>query len=96
MLQGVSGMVMTHSDGAARRAILDFIAIGMDAQTTLPFGPEDEVRRVARERMDVLWCTGGYTLAPTHNVQADMPPANIVVMYAEAESARSGKGDLDE
>ena len=89
-------MVTTHSDGAARRAIPDFITIGMDALATLPFGTEDEVRRVARERMDVLWCPGGYTLAPTHNVQADMSPANIVVMYAQAESARSGKRDLDE
>jgi len=64
---------------------------GMDVQNTLPFGTEDEVRRVARERIDVLGHDGGYILAPTHNVQVDTPPANIVAMYTESGSIRSGK-----
>jgi uroporphyrinogen decarboxylase len=67
----------------------------MDVQSTLPFGTEDEVRRVARERIDVLG-RGGYILAPTHNVQVDMPPAIIIAMYAEGRSVRSGKVDSDE
>jgi uroporphyrinogen decarboxylase len=57
---------------------------GMDVQSTLPFGSEEEVRRVTRERIDVLSRNGGYILAPTHNIQADTPPANIVAMYEEA------------
>jgi uroporphyrinogen decarboxylase len=62
---------------------------GMDVQSTLPFGTEDEVKRITRERIDVLGRTGGYILAPTHNVQVDTPPANIVAMYTEAGSLRS-------
>lgn len=59
---------------------------GMDVQSTLPFGSEEEVRRVARERIDVLAKGGGYILSPTHNIQVDTPPANIVAMYREAGS----------
>jgi len=66
---------------------------GMDVQSTLPFGAEDEVRRVVQERIAVLGRDGGYILAPTHNIQADAPPANIVAMYAAAGSVRPGKGD---
>jgi len=62
---------------------------GMDVQSTLPFGTEDEVRRVARERINVLGRGGGYILAPTHNVQVDTPPANIVAMYTEAACVRA-------
>jgi uroporphyrinogen decarboxylase len=59
---------------------------GMDVQTTLPQGTEEEVRMVTRERIDVLGCGGGYILSPTHNIQADTPPENVVAMYDEAGS----------
>ena len=60
---------------------------GMDVQSTLPFGSEAEVRRVTRERIAVLGAGGGYILAPTHNIQGDTPPENVVAMYEEAGSA---------
>jgi uroporphyrinogen decarboxylase len=63
---------------------------GMDVQTTLPRGTAEEVRRVARERIDVLGRGGGYIMSPTHNIQPDTPPLNILAMYAEAGSLRSG------
>ena len=59
---------------------------GMDVQSTLPRGTEEEVRQVTRERIEVLGKGGGYILSPTHNIQVDTPPANIVAMYAEAGS----------
>ncbi len=59
---------------------------GMDVQSTLPAGTPEEVRRVTQERIDVLGRDGGYILAPTHNIQIDTPPANIVAMYAQAGS----------
>ncbi|MFQ5854259.1 MAG: uroporphyrinogen decarboxylase family protein [Anaerolineae bacterium] len=66
---------------------------GIDVQSTLPFGTEEEVRQVTRERIEVLGKGGGYILAPTHNVQVDTPPQNIVAMYAETGSLRpSGDG----
>jgi len=65
---------------------------GMDIQHTLPFGSQDEVRRAARELIGVLGRGGGYILAPTHNIQVDTPPENIVAMYSEAGSLRPGNG----
>jgi uroporphyrinogen decarboxylase len=59
---------------------------GMDVQTTLPRGSREEVRRVVRERVETLSRDGGYILSPTHNIQADTPPENIVAMYQEAGS----------
>jgi uroporphyrinogen decarboxylase len=59
---------------------------GMDVQSTLPREGEEGVRRVTRERIDVLGREGGYILSPTHNVQVDTPPCNIVAMYSEAGS----------
>jgi uroporphyrinogen decarboxylase len=61
----------------------------MDIQHTLPFGSQDEVRRTARELIGVLGRDGGYILAPTHNIQVDTPPENIIAMYSEAGSLRS-------
>jgi uroporphyrinogen decarboxylase len=65
---------------------------GMDVQTTLPGSTEPEVRQIARERITVLGRNGGYVLAPTHNIQVDTPPANMVAMYVEAGSVHSGAG----
>jgi uroporphyrinogen decarboxylase len=61
---------------------------GMDVQSTLPFGSVEEVERVARERVAVLGNGGGYILAPTHNIQVDTPPENVVAMYRAAGSYR--------
>ena len=62
---------------------------GMDVQSTLPKETEEEVRRITRERIEVLGRGGGYILAPTHNIQIDTPVANILAMYAEAGSLES-------
>jgi len=54
----------------------------IDIQQTLPTGTPDDVRREVRERVAQLG-PNGYILGPTHNLQADIPPANIVAMYEE-------------
>ena len=59
---------------------------GMDVQSTLPFGSEEEVRRVVAERVRVLGAGGGYILSPTHNIQVDTPAGNVVAMYQAAGS----------
>ncbi len=66
---------------------------GMDVQSTLPLGTEEEVRSAARERIEILGRGGGYILSPTHNIQVDTPPQNILAMYAEAGSLRPQTGD---
>jgi len=54
---------------------------GVDNQQTLAFGSPDEVRNEVRENIRVLGKSGGYILAPCHNIQPLSPPENIVAMY---------------
>jgi uroporphyrinogen decarboxylase len=55
---------------------------GANSQHTLPFGTPASVRREAEESLEIFGKKGGYILAPTHNVQADVPPENLVSLYA--------------
>jgi uroporphyrinogen decarboxylase len=57
---------------------------GADVQRILPLGTPEEVRRDVRRRLEVLAPGGGYVFAPIHNLQADVPPENMVAMYEEA------------
>jgi len=64
---------------------------GIDVQELLPHGTPDEVRRATRrvvEEFDGL--RGGLIAAPSHTVQADTPPENIVAM---ADAVRSFTAD---
>jgi uroporphyrinogen decarboxylase len=56
-------------------------------QRTLPFGSPQEVRREVRQSIELFTDAGrrgGYVTAPIHNIQADVPAANIVALYEEA------------
>lgn len=57
---------------------------GIDTQRVLPFGTPEEVREEVRRRIDDLAPGGGYVLCAVHNIQADVPPENIVALYEEA------------
>jgi uroporphyrinogen decarboxylase len=57
---------------------------GVSVQTTLPFGSVEDVRREARERIDVLGAGGGYILGPSHAIQAGTPPENITALFDTA------------
>jgi len=59
---------------------------GADAQRILPLGTPEEVRRDVRRRIEVFAPGGGYVFAPIHDLQADVPPENVVAMYEEAAS----------
>lgn len=54
---------------------------GIDIQEVLPFGSQDEIETEVIKRITALGEGGGYILAPAHNVQADVPPENLVAMY---------------
>ena len=58
---------------------------GIDMQTVLPHGTPQEVQAEARRYCDLLGQNGGYILAPTHLFQPDVPPENIIAMYAEPD-----------
>jgi uroporphyrinogen decarboxylase len=53
---------------------------GIDTQHVLPFGSPAEVKAEARKTLQALGPGGGYILAPTHYVQADVPPANVIAL----------------
>lgn len=53
---------------------------GMDIQGVLPFGTPQDVTAEARKVMSALGRGGGYILAPTHYVQPDVPPENLIAL----------------
>ena len=53
----------------------------IDVQKTLPAGTAEEVRKEVRERIETLGRDGGFILAPSHNLQPDIPAENIIAMY---------------
>lgn len=58
---------------------------GIDTQSILPHGTEEEVRAEVEKRIADLAPSGGYVLAPVHNIQPDVPPENIVAMCDHAK-----------
>jgi uroporphyrinogen decarboxylase len=60
---------------------------GIDIQQLLPHGTPDDVARQTQQcASDFQADRGGYILAPAHNVQADVPPENILAMIEAAKS----------
>jgi len=59
---------------------------GVDTQHVLPQGTPEEVSREARLRIRQLGAGGGYVLNAVHNIQADVPPENVIALYAAADS----------
>jgi uroporphyrinogen decarboxylase len=53
---------------------------GIDTQHVLPGGSVDDVRTEVRRRIRDLGPGGGFVLAAVHNIQADVPPQNILAM----------------
>ena len=57
---------------------------GVDTQRVLPFGtPQDVVDEVKR-RIHDLAPGGGFVFGSVHNIQANVPPENIVAMFDTA------------
>lgn len=54
---------------------------GCDTQRVLPFGTPDEVKDEVKKRIDDLAEEGGFVLNSVHNIQADVPPENILAMF---------------
>ena len=59
---------------------------GIDTHRVLPFGTPEEVRKEVRRMINILGKKGGYVLASVHNIQAEVPPENIVAMFEEGKS----------
>jgi uroporphyrinogen decarboxylase len=59
---------------------LTFWGGGVDTQRILWAGTPDEVRTEVRHRLDALMPGGGFVFAAVHNIQAGVPPENVVAM----------------
>jgi uroporphyrinogen decarboxylase len=59
---------------------------GVDEQRVLPFGSEQAVEEEVIRCLRAFAPGGGYILAPSHYVQADVPPANVVAMCRAART----------
>jgi len=57
---------------------------GVDTQYVLPFGTPQEVADEVKRRIDDLAPGGGYVFAAVHNIQALVPPENIVTAFETA------------
>ena len=54
---------------------------GVDTQRVLPFGSPQEVAEEVKRRIDDLAPGGGFVFAAVHNIQALVPPENIVAAF---------------
>ncbi|MCL2519189.1 MAG: methyltransferase, partial [Oscillospiraceae bacterium] len=59
----------------------DYISFsgGVDVQTVLPHGTPESVREEVFYLLDTFK-NGGYILHPSHNIQVDTPPENVIAM----------------
>lgn len=53
---------------------------GIDTQNTLPRGRPEEVREEVKHNIEALAPGGGFVFNTVHNIQADVPPENILAM----------------
>ncbi len=54
---------------------------GIDIQRLLPRGTPEEVKEGVRNTIRIYAPGGGYILGPSHNIEPDTSPENIVAMY---------------
>jgi uroporphyrinogen decarboxylase len=54
---------------------------GVDTQAVLPSGTPQEVKDDVRRNIEALAPGGGFVFTTVHNIQADVPPQNMVAMW---------------
>lgn len=57
----------------------------IDTQNVLPKGTPKEIKEQAKRNISVLAQGGGYVMNTVHNIQADVPPENIMALYEAVE-----------
>ncbi len=62
---------------------------GADTQTVMPEASPASIREHVMERIHIFAPGGGFVFAPVHNIQANVPPENIVAVYETALEARN-------
>jgi len=57
---------------------------GIDSQHVLPFASSEKVREEVRRNVEAFKPGGGYVFNNVHNIQAGVPPENVVALYEAA------------
>ena len=57
---------------------------GIDSQHVLPFVTPDQIKEHVKQNLDIFKPGGGYMFNNVHNIQAGVPPENIVALYEAA------------
>ena len=60
---------------------------GVDTQGVLPNGTPQEIKDDVRRNVEALAPGGGFVFNTVHNIQADVPPENIVAMWEALRDA---------
>ncbi len=60
---------------------------GCDTQHVLPFGTPEDVYEHTRRNVEILKPGGGFVFAAIHNIQAGVPPENIIAMFQAVQDA---------
>ena len=60
---------------------LTFYGGGVDTQHVLPHGTPQQVRDEVKQRVEDFAPGGGFIFNTVHNIQADVPPENIMAMW---------------
>ncbi len=63
---------------------LVFWGAACDCQSTLAFGTPERVAAEVRQHLGILAPGGGYVCAAVHNIQAGVPPENVVALFDTA------------
>jgi uroporphyrinogen decarboxylase len=65
---------------------------GVDIQRLLPFGTVEKIKEELKRLIKIWMPLGGWIAAPSHNIQPDTPPENIIAMYETLQEF--GDGDF--
>lgn len=63
---------------------------GINTQKTLPFGTAQEVYKEAFECCSIFGKQGGYVFNAVHNIQAKVPPENVIAMFKAVQDYNKG------
>jgi uroporphyrinogen decarboxylase len=64
---------------------------GVDTQTTLNRGTTDDVRRQAKEMLDIFSPGGAYVFSQVHNIEANVPAENVLAAFETAKNYRRSR-----
>ncbi len=54
---------------------------GVDTQQVLPDASPEKISEQVEERLNIFAPGGGYVFCPVHNIQANVPPENVIAAY---------------